>query len=280
MYTIKYYAPTNNSDGTTTRLPQGNAHPTTFTTQRNNSPTSPLSSPTTPSHATADTHVGGERGRGKGAGGTPHPVVNIGLLTTHIKLIFNIRYQSALPGMGSLPSPASHPLDSPFTHHTHRGCVRYAIMPLQCPHRALCVCVCCPHAHAYTRPHTHVHLPCPESLLTFTIMVIPSYYLPSTANFYTRRNTLTDITSHSLALHVFFFISLSFLFLSHFGLKNNQTVSVKDTYIYEIEMHWRSSASLTKEHHISPGLIPGVREAEIAILILCLLSPLNKCLNR
>lgn len=178
MHTIKYYAPTNNSDGTTTRLPQGNAHPTIFTTQRNNSPTSPLPSPTTPSHATADTHVGGERGRGKGAGGTPHPVVNIGLLTTHIKLIFNIRYQSALPGMGSLPSPASYPLDSPFTHHTHRGCVRYAIMPLQCPLRALCVCAALMHTRTHARTHTSTCLApracLPSQLWSFLLII----YLP------------------------------------------------------------------------------------------------------
>lgn len=236
MYTIKYYAPTNNSDGTTTRLPQGNAHPTTFTTQRNNSPTSPLSSPTTPSHATADTHVGGERGRGKGAGGTPHPVVNIGLLTTHIKLIFNIRYQSALPGMGSLPSPASHPLDSPFTHHTHRGCVRYANMPLQCPHRALCVCVLpsCTRVHtpAHTRPPALPREPAYLHNYGHSFLLFTFHRKLLHSEKYSDRYYLTFTCTTCI-----FFISLSFLFLSHFGLKNNQTVSVKDTYIYEIEMH-------------------------------------------
>lgn len=181
-------------------------------------PPLPRSPPPQRPHTPPQTHTSVGRGEGgRGRGGTPHPVVNIGLLTTHIKLIFNIRYQSALPGMGSLPSPASHPLDSPFTHHTHRGCIRYDIMPPQCPYRALCVCVLpsCTRVHtpAHTRPpalprepaylHNYGH-----SFLLFTFHRKLLHSEKYSDRYYLTFTCTTCIFFISLSLFSFFLISV------------------------------------------------------------------------
>lgn len=104
--------------------------------------------------------------------------------------------------------------------------------------------------------------------------------LPSTANFYTRRNARTDITSHSLAL--LFFPLSSFLLYFLFFIFLEQAFSFKYHLSQdETEVFCKLDVREKKHKNIWPSLVPHVREAEIAILILCILSsPLNKRLNR